>query len=129
MKSLTEYLWFETPHPRDYINITEQIEKLVQKSEIQEGLCLELISKPMMTATEDTCKAGQARPWGQSLQRACPHGRNESLPPQVVPSLWVAVAQSFRRCCFRRAKPVAGIDPPQRLAQNLWHSQRSRHRF
>jgi secondary thiamine-phosphate synthase enzyme len=40
MKSLTEHLWFETPHRRDYLNITGTVEELVRKSAIQEGLCL-----------------------------------------------------------------------------------------
>src|SRR6185312_13601758 len=40
VKSLTEHLWFETPHRRDYLNITDTVEKLVRKSGVQEGLCL-----------------------------------------------------------------------------------------
>lgn len=40
MKSLTEYLTFETRTRRDYVNITSQIELLVKKSGVQEGLCL-----------------------------------------------------------------------------------------
>jgi secondary thiamine-phosphate synthase enzyme len=40
MKSLTEHLWFETPHRRDYLNITSAVEELVRKSKVQEGLCL-----------------------------------------------------------------------------------------
>jgi thiamine phosphate synthase YjbQ (UPF0047 family) len=40
MKSLTEHLWFETPHRRDYLNITDTIAQLVRKSAVQEGLCL-----------------------------------------------------------------------------------------
>jgi len=40
MKSLTEYLWFEVPNRRGFLNITSSIEQLVQKSEIQEGICL-----------------------------------------------------------------------------------------
>jgi secondary thiamine-phosphate synthase enzyme len=40
MKSLTEHLWFETSHRRDYINITGSVERLVHKSGVQEGLCL-----------------------------------------------------------------------------------------
>ena len=40
MKSLTEHLWFETPHRRDYLNITGTVEGLVRKSGVQEGLCL-----------------------------------------------------------------------------------------
>lgn len=40
MKSLTEYLWFSTKTKRAYINITPQIEDLVKKSQVKEGLCL-----------------------------------------------------------------------------------------
>ena len=40
MKSLTEHLWFETPHRRDYLNITDKIADLVRTSGVQEGLCL-----------------------------------------------------------------------------------------
>ena len=40
MKSLTEHLWLETPHRRDYINISDKVEQLVRKSGVQEGLCL-----------------------------------------------------------------------------------------
>lgn len=40
MKSLTEYLWFETPKRKELINITGKIEELVSKSNIREGLCL-----------------------------------------------------------------------------------------
>ena len=40
MKSLTEYLYFNTKTRRAFVNITPQVEKLVQKSKIQEGLCL-----------------------------------------------------------------------------------------
>ena len=40
MKSLTEYLWFETKNRRDLLNITERLEALVQKSKVQEGFCL-----------------------------------------------------------------------------------------
>ncbi len=40
MKSFTEYLWFNLHSRRGFVNITSQIELLVQKSGIQEGLCL-----------------------------------------------------------------------------------------
>jgi secondary thiamine-phosphate synthase enzyme len=40
MKSLTEYLWFEVPDRRGFINITETVHKLVRKSGVWEGLCL-----------------------------------------------------------------------------------------
>ena len=40
MKSLTEYLTFEVKTRRAFVNITEDVSKLVTKSKIQEGLCL-----------------------------------------------------------------------------------------
>jgi secondary thiamine-phosphate synthase enzyme len=40
MKSLTEQLWLEVPGRRGFVNITETVAKLVQRSGVQEGLCL-----------------------------------------------------------------------------------------
>ncbi len=40
MKSLTEHLVFQTRQRREYINITPEVEALVRKSGIMEGLCL-----------------------------------------------------------------------------------------
>ncbi len=40
MKSLTEHLWFEVPTRRGFLNITPQVEALVRRSGVQEGLCL-----------------------------------------------------------------------------------------
>ena len=40
MKTYTEYLWFNTKNHREYINITGDVEKILQKSGIQEGMVL-----------------------------------------------------------------------------------------
>ena len=40
MKSLTEYLTFKTKTRRAFVNITPDVEQLVTKSGIKEGLCL-----------------------------------------------------------------------------------------
>ena len=40
MKSLTEYLWFHTRDLHDYINITEQVRDVVNRSGITEGFVL-----------------------------------------------------------------------------------------
>jgi len=40
MKSFTEYLWFNTKKHREYINITTEVEKILAKSEITEGMIL-----------------------------------------------------------------------------------------
>ena len=40
MKATTEYLWMSTLTRRDFINITREVEAIVQRSQIKEGLCL-----------------------------------------------------------------------------------------
>ena len=40
MKFHTEYLWFNTKKHRDYINITDEVEKVLAKSGIREGMIL-----------------------------------------------------------------------------------------
>ncbi|MBA7605439.1 hypothetical protein ES703_12570 [subsurface metagenome] len=40
MKSATEYLWFNTEHHREFINITDKVEHFVHDSGIEEGLVL-----------------------------------------------------------------------------------------
>ena len=40
MKSCTEYLWFNTKKHREYINITSEVEKILTKSGIKEGMIL-----------------------------------------------------------------------------------------
>ncbi|MCI4337476.1 MAG: secondary thiamine-phosphate synthase enzyme YjbQ [Thermoplasmata archaeon] len=40
MKSATEYLWFETRQPREFVNITERVRDVVRQSGIREGMVL-----------------------------------------------------------------------------------------
>ena len=40
MKSYTQYLSFDTPTRRAFLNITPQVEEALEKSGIKEGLCL-----------------------------------------------------------------------------------------
>ncbi len=40
MKFATEYLWFATKNKREYINITDRVEEIVQDSGIKEGMVL-----------------------------------------------------------------------------------------
>lgn len=40
MKSYRKEIWLETPHRRDYLNITPQVEKCLAESGITEGLVL-----------------------------------------------------------------------------------------
>jgi secondary thiamine-phosphate synthase enzyme len=40
LKTTTEYFWFTTRNKREYINITAQVEEVVRKSGVQEGMVL-----------------------------------------------------------------------------------------
>ena len=40
MKSLTKHLWFNTKEKIEFLNITREVEDLLEKSEVKEGLCL-----------------------------------------------------------------------------------------
>ena len=40
MKTVTEYLWFNTQKQREFINITPKIKDLVERSGIKEGFVL-----------------------------------------------------------------------------------------
>ena len=40
MKATTEYLWFNTKAHREYVNISEQVEEIVARSGVQEGMAL-----------------------------------------------------------------------------------------
>jgi secondary thiamine-phosphate synthase enzyme len=40
MKTYRKEIWFDTPHRRDFINITSQVEECLAESGIKEGLCL-----------------------------------------------------------------------------------------
>lgn len=40
MKVTTEYLWFNTTHRKEYVHITPQVEEIVRRSGVREGMVL-----------------------------------------------------------------------------------------
>ncbi len=76
MKSLTEYLWFNTPKRQDLVNITDQIEELVKKSGIAEGFCL--VSAMHITASiwVNDDEEGLWEDLWQMLEQLAPSGRD-----------------------------------------------------
>jgi thiamine phosphate synthase YjbQ (UPF0047 family) len=40
MKTVTEYLWFNTKTQHAYVNITPEVEQILERSHIQEGMIL-----------------------------------------------------------------------------------------
>ena len=75
MKSLTEYLWFNTPQRHDLVNITATIEELVKKSRVQEGLCL--VSAMHITASiwVNDDEEGLWQDFWELLERLTPSGK------------------------------------------------------
>ena len=73
MDSAREELWFETPHRREYINITERVQDFVSRSGIREGLCL--VNPMHITAAVyvNDDEAGLIHDIDDLLERLAPH--------------------------------------------------------
>ena len=73
MKSLTEYLTFEVKTRRAFVNITSDIEKLVTKSKIQEGLCLVNAMHITASAFINDNEGGLLHDYEKWLENLAPH--------------------------------------------------------
>ena len=73
MKHLREELWFNTPLRRDYVNITDQVESLVKKSGVQNGLCL--VNAMHITASVyiNDNESGLIEDYDEWLEKLAPH--------------------------------------------------------
>jgi len=73
MKSLTEYLWFHAETRRAFFNITPQVEDLVRKSGVKEGLCL--VNAMHITASVfiNDDESGLHRDYERWLEKLAPH--------------------------------------------------------
>ncbi|HOO73503.1 MAG TPA: secondary thiamine-phosphate synthase enzyme YjbQ [Spirochaetota bacterium] len=73
MKSLTEYLTFNTRSRREYINITNKVEDLVKQSGVQEGLCL--VNAMHITASVhiNDAENGLIQDFDDFLENLAPH--------------------------------------------------------
>ena len=73
MKSLTEHLVFQTQQRREFINITPEVEDLVERSGVQEGLCL--VNAMHITASVfiNDDEGGLHQDFEKWLERLAPH--------------------------------------------------------
>jgi secondary thiamine-phosphate synthase enzyme len=73
MKSYREELWFNIEKRRDYINITSQVQKAVEKSGIKEGLCL--VNAMHITASVyiNDAESGLIQDYDDWLEQLAPH--------------------------------------------------------
>ena len=73
MKSLTEYLWFEVPDRRGFVNITDTVAGLVAKSGVREGLCLVNAMHISASVFINDAEAGLLHDYEVWLERLAPH--------------------------------------------------------
>jgi secondary thiamine-phosphate synthase enzyme len=73
MKSVTEYLTFNVPSRRGFVNISSQIEKIVKKSGIKEGLCLVNAMHITSSVFINDNESGLHHDYEKWLERLAPH--------------------------------------------------------
>ncbi len=73
MKHYRQELWFNTPHRRDYINITDQVQDAVRNSGIRHGLCL--VNAMHITASVyiNDAEQGLLDDYDDWLEKLAPH--------------------------------------------------------
>ena len=73
MKSLTEYLWFEVPERRGFVNITKTVAGLVARSGVREGLCLVNAMHISASVFINDAEDGLLHDYEAWLERLAPH--------------------------------------------------------
>lgn len=73
MKVLTEYLMFNTKKRRDYINITDLVEKLIEKSGVKEGICLVNAMHITSSVYINDAESGLLQDFDKWLEQLAPH--------------------------------------------------------
>ncbi|MBU0693348.1 MAG: secondary thiamine-phosphate synthase enzyme YjbQ [Candidatus Omnitrophica bacterium] len=73
MRTLTEYLWLNTKTKYAFINITPQIEELVQKSGVKEGLCLANAMHITASVFINDDESGLHHDFERWLEKLAPH--------------------------------------------------------
>ena len=73
MKSLTEYLWFELPGRRGFVNITDTVAELVHRSGVREGLCLANAMHISASVFINDDEAGLHHDYEVWLEKLAPH--------------------------------------------------------
>ncbi len=77
MKTHTHYLWFNTEDRQAFINITSLVQEAVEKSGIQEGLCLVNAMHITSSVFINDDESGLHRDFGQWLEKLAPYGQDK----------------------------------------------------
>ena len=78
MKSYRKELWFKTPHRRDFLNITPQVEECLAESGIREGLLLVgamHITASVFVNDDESGLHGDFEAWLERLAPEKPHSQ------------------------------------------------------
>ena len=73
MNSVTEYLTFNVPSRRGFVNITSQVEKIIQKSGMKEGICLVNAMHITSSVFINDNETGLHRDYEKWLEHLAPH--------------------------------------------------------
>lgn len=73
MKTYREELWFNTKTRRDYINITDTVQGIINKSGIQEGLCLVNAMHISASVYINDDEGGLIKDFDDWLEKLAPH--------------------------------------------------------
>ena len=73
MKHYRQELWFHTTTRRAYINITGQVQKVIDKSEIKEGLCLVNAMHISASVYINDDEGGLLQDYDAWLEKLAPH--------------------------------------------------------
>jgi secondary thiamine-phosphate synthase enzyme len=73
MKYKTEYLTFNTPTRRAYVNITSNVRKIVEESGIKEGLCLVHAMHITASVFINDNESGLHQDFDKWLEKLAPH--------------------------------------------------------
>jgi len=73
MKTLRSEIWFETKTRRDYINITDKVQALIDKSGVKEGLCLANAMHITASVFINDDEQGLIKDFDDWLERLAPH--------------------------------------------------------
>lgn len=73
MKSYREYLWFETKKRREYLNITPEVERIVKKSGVREGLVLVNAMHITASVYVNDDEPGLIQDFDRFLEKAAPY--------------------------------------------------------
>jgi len=77
MLSYTDYLWFNTKNRQEFINITPQVEDVLKKSGIKEGLCLVNASHITASVFINDDESGLHGDFSNWLEKLAPYDKDK----------------------------------------------------